>query len=175
MLMPLPIAPADALASIIRPALALLPPALSSPRAAVLLLAIALQESGLAAREQRGGPARGLWQFEQGGIGMCTLSGASCWGVLEHPTTAPMVRSLCAVRGVPATSYSIHASVAGDDVLAAGIARLLLYADAAPLPCAGDTGPAWAYYLRNWRPGKPRPETWGRNYTAALAAMQAAA
>lgn len=141
----LPIAPVDALYQVIRPALRLLPPALTSDEAQVLVLAIMLQESdGLRTREQyHGGPARGLAQFERGGVR----------GVLEHPATAALAKALCAARGVPATSYSVYMALAGDDVLAAGMARLNLYADPHPLPAVGDTDDAFATYVRVWRPG----------------------
>lgn len=145
---PLPITPSDALAQIIDPALALLPYALTSDRAEVMMLAIALQEAGkgglLAYRLQQGGPARGLWQNERGG---------GVVGVLSHPSTADLARHFCAVRGVPALAASVYDALPHDDVLAAGFARLLLYADAAPLPAPDDADGAWRCYLRNWRPG----------------------
>lgn len=164
-MLPLPIPPATALAEVITPALRLLPGKLTNAPARVMLLAIALQESGLAAREQMaGGPARGLWQFERGGVR----------GVLEHPASAALAAALCAARGVPATSYSVHASLAGDDVLAAGIARLLLWTDAAPLPpLDADPDAGWAYYLRSWRPGRPRPREWAAHWSRASLAVRA--
>ena len=162
MTLPLPITPADALSQIVRPALALLPPNLDTRRARVLLVAIALQESGLAAREQAGGPARGLWQFERG------VGSAGVNGVLTHPASAALLRALCAVRGVPATSYAIYMSIGGDDLLACGLARLLLLTDPAPMPALGDADAAWHCYVRNWRPGKPRPDAWPTHYNAAL-------
>lgn len=158
MTLPLPISPADALAQIIDPALRLLPLSLTSDASRVLMLAIALQESGLRARQQDGGPAHGLWQFERGGV----------MDVLAHDRAGPLARSLCAVRGVPATSYSVYASLPGDDVLAAGVARLNLFADAAPLPVLGDAQAAWVCYDRVWRPGKPRPFDWAGHYQSAL-------
>ena len=162
--LPLPISPADALAHIIDPALRLLPPALTSDEACVLVLAIFLQESALRTRVQDGsGPARGLGQFERGG---------GVVGVLQHRATEAMARALCAVRGVPATSYSVYTSLAGDDLLAAGFARLLLYTDPAPLPPLGAVDTAWAYYKRTWRPGKPRPDDWPDNYATALACVR---
>jgi hypothetical protein len=162
--LPLPISPADALAHIIEPALRLLPPALTSDESRLLVLANCLQESGLRTRVQdAGGPARGLAQFERGGAVV---------GVLQHPATYDLARALCAVRGVPATSYSVYTSLAGDDLLAAGFARLLLYTDPAPLPPLGAADAAWAYYKRNWRPGKPRPADWPDNYATALACVR---
>ena len=47
-------------------------------------------------------------------------------------------------------------------------ARLLLWTDPAPLPALGAAVRAWAYYRRNWRPGKPHPETWPEMYQNAL-------
>lgn len=173
-LLPLPIAPADALAHIIEPGLRLLPPALTSDPARVLVLAICLQESGLRARVQdAGGPARGLAQFERNG---------GVRGVLEHPATATMARALCAVRGVPATSYSVYTSLAGDDLLACGFARLLLYTDPAPLPALGDAEGAFACYHLTWRPGAyDRGDAaqqaaiharWAHHYATALACVR---
>ena len=129
-----------------------------SPAARVMMVAIALQESGLSARRQRGGPARGLWQFERGGVA----------GVLSHATSATDAKAACKRAGVAANPASVCAELEFDDVLAAVFARLLLWTDSAPLPALGDADAAWAYYLRNWRPGRPRPETWVANYAAAL-------
>lgn len=159
---PLPITPADALSRVIKPAFELLPSKMGDERAEIMLLAISLQESGLAARVQHGnGPARGLWQFERGGVR----------GVMTHPASRDLARKLCGARGCPSTEYSAWLALAGDDLLAAGFARLLLWTDSGPLPALGDESDAWAYYLRNWRPGHPRPEHWHTNYAAALAVV----
>jgi hypothetical protein len=85
----------------IDPALALLPPAMDSPEARCLLLAIGAQESGFRDRRQiiqvkRGGklvavaegPAKSFWQGERGG-GMVR-------GVRLHPATAKYARRLYA-------------------------------------------------------------------------------
>jgi len=159
----LPAKPADCLAQVIAPALGILAPAMDSPEARVLLLAIAGQESGLLTRRQPGGPALGLWQFETGGVR----------GVLRHNASADAVIALCANRRCsPITVMQIYNSLEFDDLLACGIARLLLYTDAAPLPEIGDSDAAWNYYKRNWRPGAPRPAAWGFNYSNALKAQQ---
>ena len=175
--LPLPIAPVDALYQVIHPALRLLPPSLTSDSARAQVLAIMLQESELAARVQRGnGPAHGLAQFERNG---------GVRGVLEHPATAAMAKALCAARGVQATSYSVYIALSGDDVLAAGFARLYLYTDPSPLPKLGDVDGAWACYLRIWRPGAYARGTeakrqelrakWGRHYATACEALARAA
>ena len=117
-----------------------------------MLLAIGLQESRFVHRRQIGGPARGFWQFEQGG---------GVRGVLAHPASAALARQVCQVRGVPPTAPSVYSRLELDDVLAAAFARLLLWTDPARLPRTGDADAAWALYLRTWRPGKPiaRPGT----------------
>jgi len=158
----LPISPSDALASVIDPALSQLPASMTSDPARVLMLAIALQESSLAARVQDGGPARGLWQFEQGG---------GVHGVMTHPATCAYARKLCAGHACPATERAAYLALAGDDVLAAGFARLLLFADPSPLPAVGDEDGAWRYYVTNWRPGHPRPLHWIGNYRLAKLAV----
>lgn len=152
----------------INDALALLPPGLTSQQARLLLLAIALQESGCRTRRQAGnGPARSLWQGE--------VTGGMCYGVLRHRLTGPVARGLCDDRDCPPDPRSVWQRIEVDDVLAAGLARLLLFSDPAPLPDIGDVDGAWAYYLRTWRPGRPRPEHWPGHYAEALQALGMAA
>lgn len=145
---PLPISPATTLAKIIDPTNALLPGVPWDDRAAVALLAIALQEGGkegqIAYRQQISGPARGPWMFEQGG---------GVHGVMTHQATAKLAGQLLARRGVPKTERSAYLALAADDILACGFARLLLFTDPAPLPSVGYGTAMWEYYLRNWRPG----------------------
>ncbi|MNL86831.1 hypothetical protein D3C87_2157110 [compost metagenome] len=54
-------------------------------------------------------------------------------------------------------------------MLAAGVARLLLWTDPKTLPSIGDVDAAWALYLRTWRPGKPHPQTWPALHALAVA------
>jgi hypothetical protein len=154
----------------IGPALLLLPAKMSSPEAEVMLLAIGLQESRLIHQRQIKGPARGLWQFEQGG---------GTAGVLRHPQTARLARVVCAARGVEPTPAAVQSALAGtDDVLDAALARLLLWSDPGRLPVEGDVDGAWQLYLRTWRPGAHTRgseaqkwalrDKWARNYAAAL-------
>ncbi len=140
------------------PALAIINVADTLP-ARVLLLAIGLQESRMQYRRQIGGPARGLWQFEQGG---------GVKGVLLHPTSAAKARTLCEHREVQPVAAAVYGRLEHDDVLAAGFARLLLLTDPLALPAPGQEQTAWSYYLRNWRPGKPHPQTWPALYRQAL-------
>ena len=153
--------------SIIEPALSLLPAKMESPQAVVMLLAIGLQESRFEYRRQMGnGPAKSFWQAEQGG-GMVT-------GLLRYRVEAirDLVTWLCAGRGVVPAAPDVWNAIEHDDVLAAGLARLLLYTDPARLPALGDEAGAWDLYLRTWRPGKPRPKEWPENYAAALEAAR---
>jgi hypothetical protein len=143
----------------IEPALALLPAKLRSPEAVRMLLAIGSQESRFKYRAQivvgrpyLKGPARGFWQFEQGG---------GVHGVMTHPETRELARAVCAARKVDFAEPVVHAKLETDDVLAAAFARLLLYSDPRPLPALdAPEAETWAYYFRNWRPGKPHPESW---------------
>lgn len=134
----------------------------SDDRARVMLLAIAGQESDAQYRRQHGnGPARGLWQFESGG---------GVRGVLMHRSSARLAAALCEWRGVKAETPIVHKAMEVDDVLAAGFARLLLWTDPQPLP--DDERTAWAYYLRNWRPGKPHRDRWPENWRLAREAVE---
>jgi hypothetical protein len=153
------------LQTMILPALQLLPAALSSAAACVQILATGKQESRYQHRAQivRGnpyakGPARGLWQNERGGI--------QC--VLTNLATQDLAAQLCRARGVPLDSALVHARVEFDDVLAAGLARLFLFADPRPLPAVDAShDEAWACYVRNWQPGRPHRETWDAFHAAA--------
>ncbi len=142
---------------------------MASDKATVELLAIGLQESRFDHRYQvvKGGgkgPARGFWQFEKGGV----------QGVHKHRSSHEPLRLLCHERDVPFDVVPIWAALETDDVLAAGVARLLLYTDPKPLPDLGAVQQAWDYYKRNWRPGKPHRQTWDALYAMALEEVWAA-
>ncbi|QKQ48473.1 hypothetical protein [Achromobacter denitrificans] len=162
----------------IDPALTLLPAAMDTPAARLMLLAIGLQESRFEHRRQLVGspprpvgPAKSFWQAEQGG-GMVH-------GVRLHAATRAAAAQLYQARGVPGRDAAIWDAIEHDDVLAAGLARLLLWSDPGRLPAVGDVQGAWNLYLRTWRPGayeRGSPEKraelrakWGRNYALAVA------
>lgn len=151
---PIAVAPADILSKVIRPAISLM--AFSQdPKAHVLLLAIGLQEGRLIHRRQIKGPARGLWMFEQGG---------GVKGVLTHKASAYDAVKVCYARGVGSSTKDVYERLEHDDILSCCFARLLLFTDPRSLPMIGDTDSAWAYYLRNWNPGKPHLKTWPEMY-----------
>ena len=146
---------------VIPAALALLPAKMSSPEARAMLVAIALQESdSLRYREQIGGPAKGLWQWELPQVGL----------VLRHEVVGPL-----ALKVLADLSYSvgappfekIHEAMQHNDVLQCAFSRLMLWPDAAPLPQHGDVQGSLATYLRVWKPGRPHPEKWPANWAQA--------
>lgn len=132
------------------PGLSLLPPKMDTDRARAMLLAIALQESGLTARRQRGGPARGYLQFEPAGI----------WGVLRHRASRSHAIRACEALDISPNVDEVYAALEHSDPLAVVFARLLLWTDPAPLPDRHDAEIGWAIYQRTWRPGKPHPVKW---------------
>ena len=167
----------------IAPALALLPARMSSPEAEVMLLAIGLQESRFQHRRQLvgspprpTGPAKSFWQAEQGG-GMVT-------GLLRYhdDSVRDLAVGLCAVRGVDQSPRAVWDAIERDDVLAAGLARLLMWTDRPPLPALHDVEGGWQLYLRTWRPGAHSRgdaaakaslrQKWAKNYGKALEAVQ---
>lgn len=164
-------------------ALLLLPAKMTSPEAEVMTLAIGLQESRFENRRQLvgsppkpTGPAKSFWQAEQGG-GMVT-------GLLRYhdDRVRDLAVGLCAVRGVAPAARDVWDAIEHDDVLAAGLARLLLFTDPAKLPGLGDEEGAWQLYLRTWRPGAHSRgdaaakaslrQKWAKNYGKALEAVQ---
>lgn len=155
----------------ISPALALLPAQMGSKEARVMLLAIGLQESRFMHRYQvvKGrpgakGPARGFWQFERG----TQASRGGVWGVILHDASRYWLNHLCEKRGVPFKADAIHVAIETDDVLAAGLARLLLFTDRKRLPVVdAPHEDAWQCYYRNWRPGKPHRATWNEFHDQA--------
>jgi hypothetical protein len=136
----------------------------SDDRARVELVGIAGQESGITSRRQTQGTARGWFQFEK-------LGAVS--GVLQHPLTAGPAAKVCKELSIPADPATVYEAIAWNDYLSVAFARLLLWIDPAELPAIGQQDAAWSYYLRGWRPGRPRPSEWPNNYAAAIAAIRA--
>ena len=145
---------------VIPAALELLPEKMNSPEAKALLTAICLQESGFKHRRQVGGPALGLLQWELPQVGL----------VLRHEVVGPLARNVLAALlyepGNP-PHERIHAAMEHNDILQCAFSRLLLWPDAAPLPQRGDVQGSLATYLRVWRPGRARPDTWPANWAQA--------
>lgn len=134
----------------------------SDDRACVLAMAIAGQESNWQYRRQIGGPARSFWQFEQGG---------GVAGLLH--VTSSKLQAVCVALDVPFNSHDIFEAMAWNDTLACCMARLLLWSDPRPLPSVRDASAGWGYYLANWRPGLPHPQTWPKCHGIAVDLMKA--
>ncbi|MCR8961129.1 hypothetical protein M0765_026395 [Variovorax sp. S2] len=135
----------------IEPALHWLPRKMNTIEALVEMLTIGLQESRFEHRYQvlndpnKKGPARSFWQGEQGG-GMVA-------GVMSHPASKDLARAACTAHSVAFTTRAVWEAIETNDVLAAILARLLLWTEPGPLPRVTDASGAWALYLRGWRPG----------------------
>lgn len=140
-----------------------------SDEARVFLLSVAGQESGWGARYQSApatspGPARGFWQFEQGG---------GVVGVLTHGSSDDLAAILCDSLTVVPDKEAVWRALEGSDRLAAGFARLLLLTDPYAIPTDQDA--AWDCYAnRLWRPGAPHPDVWPGNWQAAESAVASA-
>jgi len=133
-----------------------------------MLLAIAQQESGpnLNARYQNSpsaspGPARGWWQFEQGG---------GVTGVINHSATKSMVVQVTNALTIVNQPAAVWRALEGHDLLACCFARLLLWTDPGALPTTQQAG--WNCYLNLWRPGKPKPDAWPGNWANADATIK---
>lgn len=154
------------LTNAIRPAFALLEAVgvHSDIKAELEVLAIAGQETEWAARLQGGGgPARGFWQFETGPMSATAEVFRVC---------SPKLKFVCDECCVPFDRAHVSEALAWNDVLAAAMARLLLFTDPAPLPEVGDVQGGLALYLRKWAPGLPHPEVWPGRYGTALGLVQ---
>lgn len=118
----------------------------------VLLLAIAIQESGLTHRRQIGGPARSWWQIEP----------PTCADCLDR---CPPVLGFARELGLyPNIENALELS----DLFACAVAAGILRLTPGRLPDVGDEAGAWKYYIKAWRPGKPRPERWAEAYREAV-------
>jgi hypothetical protein len=160
------VTPAEVLALSVRPVLAWMGPPFASPEAEVMLLAVAMQESGCRARRQENGPARGLWQFESG-------PGSALDGLIANGRTADRYLALVSAFDLPGyPRWEVHGALEHNDQLACALARLLLWSHHAPLPEVGHEAAAWHQYLALWRPGRPRPDDWSASYAAALAGVR---
>jgi hypothetical protein len=150
------------IATALRPAFFLLPGKMDTPEARAMILAIALQESGLAKRRQFGkGPARSYLQFERAGVR----------GVLAHKASGKHARDVCTALDIVANGPCVHRAIEYQDVLAVCFARLLLWTLPKKLPPRTDPIEAWYQYLEAWRPGKPRETTRAAHYATAWLAV----
>lgn len=146
-----------------------LPAKMDSAEARAMLLAIALQESRASARRQQNfGPARGLWQFELGGVR----------GVMKHPSTRSHARDVLRLLhydhliGAKNETSAIHQVLEHNDLLAAAFARLNLWWLPNALPHREQMQAAWSQYLAAWNPGEPHFSTWPAYHEQAWALLE---
>lgn len=139
-----------------------------TPDARRIVLAIALQESGLRHRRQvvaggaEAGPASSFWQFEQGG---------GCKGVLTHHASGARMTKICEAYNVQPTPAGLWEAMRYQDIVAAAAARLLIFTLPTALPKTEDDG--WEQYISGWRPGKPHKQTWAGHWATATTATGA--
>jgi len=145
----------DILQVVIYPGLALLPKQMYSPSAIAMLLTIGFQESRFSYRRQIGGPARGFYQFEQGG---------GVAGVLKHYQTAIIINGILDRLQYDRNISTSYAAIEHNDALATAYARLLLWTLPDSLPQKDECDRSWEQYLEAWRPGKPHRQTWNEFY-----------
>lgn len=153
-MMDLPASNAGVLAECIDPASEELPDKMNSDDADRCVLAIGRQESGFRTRDQEDasgklGPALGLWQFQENGVK----------GVCDHPHSGSYLQAYCGKIGLAFNPHDIWLALAQNDVLAALVARLLIWTDPEPLPRTEMS--VWVMYSqRLWRPGAPDYHRW---------------
>ena len=136
---------------------ALCPQVLDSQAAKAMLMAIAMQESRFDARRQIGGPARGFWQFELGGIR----------GILNHRASQPIIFSVLDRLDYDHQPETSYAAIEHNDVLAFAYARCLLWTLPDPLPLPHETEEGWRQYVEGWRPGRSRRDSWSAFFDKA--------
>jgi len=142
-------------------ALSVLPARLNSGAARAMLVAIALQESGLRDRRQIGGPALSYLMWEPG-------EESALPGVLKHPATKDMARDLIAALDYTGLdAEELRQVTVYDCTLSAGLGRLLLYTLPMALPQRHDSTEGWGQYMQAWRPGRPHPERWSQRWLSA--------
>lgn len=141
-------------------------------RAEVMSLAVAFQETNVDERIQIGDDgkplprvARSWWQFERMG-GVAEL--------IAHRRAGPLLKVICDRLDIPFDRDTLHEAMAWNDLLAAVMARLLLWVDPDAIPDEHDTASSYAYYDRRWRPGAKRPEDWPKSVAKAVAVVDRA-
>ena len=144
------------------PALAMLPRQMDTPSARAMVVCICLQESKLEHRYQvlnsgNKGAARGYPQFERVGI----------QGVLEHPASQRHIIDVLKRLDYDLTVETSYDAIEHNDILAASYARLNLWTHPRALPTRDNSRLGWETYLRTWRPGKPKPDTWDDHWETA--------
>jgi len=137
-----------------------------SPEARVMLIVIALHESGGYKLLQEVGRnrtptveyAHGLWQFERAGVRALSEHEAAlrCLHELDRKAWA-------AVQQDPEETWN---SIVFDSRTACSLARALLWTVPKPLPALSDGDEAWEQYVWAWRPGAAEEPRYVRYHEA---------
>ena len=136
----------------------LLPEKMESKAATCLMLATMLQESRGLYRKQIQGPAVSYFQFEKNG---------GILGVLEHPITRPIIQGVLRTLNYDFSPITSYEALVHNDILATCYARLFYWTNPAPLPSIDDVNGMLNYYIKTWRPGRPRVDTFPLLYSQA--------
>lgn len=151
--------------STIFPALQILPEKMRAAKAVIQIAATAMQESNFIHLVQIGGPAVSWWQFEPIAI----------LDVLQRTTSARYAREACNHYGVTLSGdlnkdtrklYDLF-KLQEYQQLACVFTRLNYWNSPISIPEIGNVNPAYLFYKRVWRPGRPRPERWPKAYSLA--------
>lgn len=168
--------PRQLLTLAVDPALSLLPGRMDTPEARRMLVAIAIQESGLKYRQQVLRPGRHWWEWRGPANGLPMFEPTGLKGVLTHPASGHYAIGLAKTLGydlpgnlMPVWLSHLHAALKHNDVLSMGMARLLLWTLPEKLPEYEQTG--WRQYLEAWRPGKPDRVRWVHSWAVAREAI----
>lgn len=163
-----------------------LPAALWTPPALRLLAATCWQESGAQNVPQRlsdgsEGLAAGYPQMQANGIADVLLNSQSAKlarlcveasGLEVGASGAVGLNGGYPSTEVPGVSAVVRAKFLNYPILQLQLARLMLWDDPNPLPAIDSSDANWAYYLTNWRPGKPSRERWdAQSWPQALATV----
>lgn len=161
-------------------AYALLPPALESKAATVLVLAIGIQRTGLSERRQRGtasNRARSFWSFDHGETLRVGATGGLA-AVLMHPVSGPLLKKVLAALQYPVDPTQevlrvLMMAIEHNDVLAVACAILALQTLTESLAPLGDAAGAYRNFAEAWQPGRMLATDWQANYDTAYKAVTA--
>lgn len=151
--------PKDALNLAVRPSLRWMGAPFDSVDASRMILAAALQESGLRTRHQIGGPAHGGTQFE--------IIGAAEAIRVDDLLGKHFLKRL----GLPRDPEGLHRALEWSEIGMVVCSRLLLWPHPKALPSAGEQYEGWEQYYDRWKPGKPHPERWAASWAGACEAV----
>jgi hypothetical protein len=84
---------------------------------------------------------------------------------LQHARSKDLAAKCCTAFHVVPAKEAVWRALEGHDGLATCFARLLLWTDPQAMPTTQQAG--WDCYMRNWRPGKPHPDSWPGNWSVA--------